>query len=134
MILSTRSLQHTAELLQFSVFGWPVNTEDLEALYATNLLQTGHDILFFWFARMVMMGLGLTGRLSFKTVMLHCFVRDNKGRKMSKPLGNVIDRLGVIEAVSIIYPQSKFKSSNLPAHVIQRAIADQREDYPKGIS
>merc|ERR550525_804158 len=90
-------------LFPFSVFGWP-NTEnnpDLEAFFPTSLLETGHDILFFWVARMVMMSLGLTGKLPFHTVYLHAMVRDAHGRKMSKILGNVIDPAEVIDGISL---------------------------------
>eukprot|EP00178_Gracilaria_changii_P010977 TRINITY_DN31659_c0_g3_i1.p1 TRINITY_DN31659_c0_g3~~TRINITY_DN31659_c0_g3_i1.p1 ORF type:complete len:1075 (-),score=200.71 TRINITY_DN31659_c0_g3_i1:2864-6088(-) len=120
-------------LFPFSVFGWPDNTEDLDAFYPTSVLETGHDILFFWVARMVMMGIGLTGKLPFKTVMLHSLVRDKKGRKMSKSLGNVIDPLEVIHGAELKSLEEKIKNSNLPPHEIKRAIADQKEDYPKGI-
>lgn len=74
-------------LFPFSVFGWPEETDDFKAFYPTSLLETGQDILFFWVARMVMMGLQLTGKLPFKTVYLHSMVRDKYGRKMSKSLG-----------------------------------------------
>ncbi|CDF38815.1 unnamed protein product [Chondrus crispus] len=120
-------------LFPFSVFGWPEKTKDLEAFYPTTLLETGHDILFFWVARMVMMGIGLTGKLPFKTVLLHSLVRDKKGRKMSKSLGNVIDPLEVINGATLNELSEKIKKSNLPAKEIQRAIADQKEDYPGGI-
>jgi len=86
-------------LFPFSVFGWPENTADLKAFYPTTLLETGLDILFFWVARMVMMGLHLTDTLPFTSVYLHAMVRDKDGRKMSKSLGNVIDPLEVKEVV-----------------------------------
>lgn len=120
-------------LFPFSVFGWPEETADLEAFYPTTLLETGHDILFFWVARMVMMGIGLTGKLPFKTVLLHSLVRDKKGRKMSKSLGNVIDPLEVINGAALQNLESKIRNSNLAEKEVERAIADQREDYPKGI-
>lgn len=82
-------------LFPFSVMGWPDDTADLKAFYPTSLLETGLDILFFWVARMVMMGLELTDTLPFHTVFLHAMVRDKEGRKMSKSLGNVIDPLEV---------------------------------------
>lgn len=120
-------------LFPFSVFGWPEKTEDLEAFYPTTLLETGHDIIFFWVARMVMMGIGLTGKLPFRTVLLHSLVRDKKGRKMSKSLGNVVDPLEIINGTTLTALSEKIKKSNLPSKEIQRAIADQKEDYPRGI-
>lgn len=120
-------------LFPFSVFGWPEKTADLDAFYPTTLLETGHDILFFWVARMVMMGIGLTGKLPFNTVLLHSLVRDKKGRKMSKSLGNVIDPLEVINGTTLASLEEKIKKSNLPPAEIKRAIADQKEDYPNGI-
>lgn len=120
-------------LFPFSVFGWPNETEDLEAFFPTTLLETGHDILFFWVARMVMMSIGLTGKLPFRTVLLHSLVRDKKGRKMSKSLGNVIDPLEVINGAALKDLEKKITNANLPPKEMKRAISDQREDYPKGI-
>ncbi len=88
-------------LFPFSVMGWPDDTPDMRAFYPTSLLETGHDILFFWVARMVMMGQQLTGKLPFKQVYLHAMVRDAHGRKMSKSLGNVIDPLDMIHGISL---------------------------------
>jgi valyl-tRNA synthetase len=78
-------------LFPFSIFGWPNKTNDLANYFPNQLLETGHDILFFWVARMVMMSLELTGKLPFDTVFLHAIIRDAHGRKMSKSLGNIID-------------------------------------------
>ena len=69
-------------LFPFSTMGWPLQTPDLSRFYPGTLLETGHDILFFWVARMVMMGLELTGTLPFTTVYLHAMVRDKQGKKM----------------------------------------------------
>ena len=73
------------------------------------MLETGHDILFFWVARMVMLSWALCHKLPFKTVYLHAMVRDKDGRKMSKSLGNVIDPVEVIEGRSLEYLVSKLK-------------------------
>ena len=81
----------SAGLFPFSAMGWPNDTEDMKRFYPTSLLETGQDILFFWVARMVMMGLELTGSLPFHTVFLHSMVCDKEGRKMTKSRGNVID-------------------------------------------
>lgn len=105
-------------LWPFSVFGWPNKTPDLEAFYPTSLLETGHDILFFWVARMVMMGLELTDQLPFTDVYLHAMVRDAHGRKMSKSKGNVIDPLEVIYGASLQELNAKLFQGNLaPAEV-----------------
>jgi valyl-tRNA synthetase len=84
-------------LWPFSTLGWPEDTEDLRRFYPTSLMETGYDILFFWVARMIMMGLEFTGQAPFHTVYLHGLVRDELGRKMSKTLGNVIDPLQVMD-------------------------------------
>ena len=83
-------------LFPFSVLGWPDNTQDLKVFYPGSLLETGHDIIFFWVARMVFFGQKLMGQLPFRDVFLHAMVRDAHGRKMSKSLGNVIDPLHVM--------------------------------------
>jgi valyl-tRNA synthetase len=102
-------------LFPFSVFGWPNNTEDLQLFYPTTLLETGMDILFFWVARMVMMGIHLTGQIPFKTVYLHAMVRDKYGRKMSKSTGNVIDPLEVVNGCTLEDLLVKIDQGNLPA-------------------
>lgn len=120
-------------LFPFSVMGWPDNTDDLKAFYPTSLLETGLDILFFWVARMVMMGLELTDQLPFHTVFLHAMVRDKEGRKMSKSLGNVIDPLEVIDGCSLQALQDRLDSGNLPAKEVERAQANNSQEFPDGI-
>lgn len=84
-------------LWPFSTLGWPnESSADLRKFFPTQVLETGHDILFFWVARMIMMSLALTGKAPFHTVLLHGLVRDAQGRKMSKSLGNVVDPLDSI--------------------------------------
>ena len=118
-------------LFPFSVMGWPEQTDDLKAFYPTSLLETGLDILFFWVARMVMMGLQLTDTLPFHTVYLHAMVRDKEGRKMSKSLGNVIDPLEVISGCTLEHLLSKLDGGNLPPKEVARAKKDQAEDFPE---
>jgi valyl-tRNA synthetase len=84
-------------LWPFSTMGWPEDTEELEQFYPTSVLVTGYDIIFFWVARMIMMGLEFKKEIPFKHVFIHGLVRDSQGRKMSKSLGNGIDPLEVID-------------------------------------
>ncbi|MEJ5314241.1 valine--tRNA ligase [Anaerolinea thermophila] len=83
-------------LWPFSTLGWPEDTPDLRYFYPTSVLETGYDILFFWVARMIMMGLEFTGEVPFHTVYLHGLIRDEHGQKMSKSKGNVVDPLIVM--------------------------------------
>jgi valyl-tRNA synthetase len=82
-------------LWTFSTLGWPEQTDDLKAFYPTTVMETGFDIIFFWVARMMMMGIHFMGETPFDTVLLHAMVRDEHGQKMSKTKGNVIDPLDV---------------------------------------
>ena len=87
----------SSALWPFSTLGWPDETPELERYYPTNVLVTGFDIIFFWVARMMMMGLHFMKEVPFKTVYIHALVRDEKGAKMSKSKGNVIDPLHLID-------------------------------------
>ncbi|MBN1886344.1 MAG: valine--tRNA ligase [Thermoflexales bacterium] len=87
----------SSALWPFSTLGWPDDTPDLRAFYPTTVMETAYDILFFWVARMVMGGLEFTGDIPFETVYLHGLIRDERGRKMSKTLGNAVDPLELIE-------------------------------------
>ncbi len=87
----------SSALWPFSTLGWPQSTDALKTFYPTAILETGFDIIFFWVARMIMMGIHFMGDVPFRKVYLHAMVRDEKGEKMSKSKGNVIDPLTVIQ-------------------------------------
>ncbi|KAF5399796.1 hypothetical protein PHET_06897 [Paragonimus heterotremus] len=123
----------SSQLFPFSVFGWPDQTADLQAFYPGQLLETGHDILFFWVARMVMIGLRLTKQLPFHTIYLHAMVRDAHGKKMSKSLGNAIDPVDVIHGISLEDLQAQLEHGNLDPRELKRARDAQAKDFPKGI-
>ncbi|KAF7643556.1 hypothetical protein LDENG_00237500, partial [Lucifuga dentata] len=120
-------------LFPFAMLGWPEQTRDLQLYYPNSILETGSDLVFFWVARMVMLGTELTGQLPFKQVLLHSLVRDKHGRKMSKSLGNVIDPLDVIHGVSLERLQEKLKTGNLDPREQTVAMEAQRKDFPNGI-
>ncbi|MDD5498951.1 MAG: valine--tRNA ligase, partial [Dehalococcoidales bacterium] len=87
----------SSALWPHSTLGWPDDSHDLKYFYPTSVMETAYDILFFWVARMIMMGLKNTGQIPFKLVYLHGLIRDEKGEKMSKTRGNSIDPLKVVE-------------------------------------
>ena len=87
----------SSALWPFETLGWPDKTADMDTFYPTDVLVTGYDIIFFWVARMIFSGCEHTGKTPFHTVLIHGLVRDDKGRKMSKSLGNGIDPLEMIE-------------------------------------
>lgn len=120
-------------LWPFAILGWPENTSDFMRYYPTTLLETGSDILFFWVARMVMLGIELTGREPFRQIVLHGIVRDAHGRKMSKSLGNVIDPIFVIDGCPLPELIATMKSGNLDSNEVKRAEAVLRKDFPNGI-
>jgi len=121
-------------LFPFSCLGWPdEQAPDYAAWHPTSLLETGQDILFFWVARMVMCSLQLTDRLPFSEVYLHAMVRDKRGRKMSKSLGNVIDPLEVINGVSLANLFAKLDAGNIEPKELAAAKKMNEEEFPLGI-
>ena len=101
--------------------------------YPGTILETGHDILFFWVARMVMMGEELLGKLPFEYVFLHAIIRDAHGRKMSKSLGNIIDPLDVIQGITLENLNKQLQLYNLDPKEVEKAVKGQKEDFPNGI-
>ncbi|KAL4071956.1 tRNA synthetases class I-domain-containing protein [Scleroderma yunnanense] len=120
-------------LWPFSIMGWPEKTLDLDYYYPTSMLETGWDILFFWVARMVLLGVYLTDKVPFSEVLCHAMVRDAHGRKMSKSLGNVVDPLDVIHGLPLQDLHMKLYEGNLDEKEIAKAIAGQKKDFPRGI-
>ena len=109
-------------LFPFSTMGWPdEKNPDFEAFFPNSILETGHDILFFWVARMVMMSLIQFNKLPFKEVFLHPIIRDSEGRKMSKSLGNVIDPLELIDGAPLEVLLQKLIEGNLDPKERDRA-------------
>ncbi len=107
----------SSALWPFSTLGWPdENSEDLQYFYPTDVLVTGYDIIFFWVARMVFSGCEHTGKSPFHTVLIHGLVRDDKGRKMSKSLGNGIDPLEIIDQYGCDALRFNLVSGNSPGN------------------
>jgi valyl-tRNA synthetase len=104
----------SSALWPFSVFHWPEQTEDLKTFYPTSVLVTGHEILYLWVARMVMMGLEFQNEVPFRDVYIHGIVRDKQGKKMSKSLGNVIDPLDVMKKFGTDALRFSLAESSIP--------------------
>ncbi|CAH1155569.1 unnamed protein product [Phaedon cochleariae] len=127
----------SSALQPFAAFGWPEETKDLSKFYPLSLMETGHDILFFWVARMVMLGTQLTGKLPFNEILLHGIVCDAHGRKMSKSLGNVIAPEDVIRGVTLQEMENTSKASHssgiLSEEELKKSIRGQQKMFPQGI-
>ena len=121
-------------ILPFSIFGWPdKNSEELKTFFPTDLLETGHDIIFFWVARMIFMSYFFMDDIPFHTVFLHPIVKDKEGRKMSKSLGNVIDPLQVIRGASLEELIQALKDGNLGKNELKRSMKEKQEEFPEGL-
>jgi valyl-tRNA synthetase len=106
-------------LWPMGVFGWPDKTEDLKTFYPTSVLVTGHEILYLWVARMVMLGLEFMNDVPFHHVYIHGIVRDKRGKKMSKSLGNVIDPLDIMEKFGTDALRFSLTTSSIPGRDMQ---------------
>ncbi|KAI6244028.1 Valyl-tRNA synthetase [Aphelenchoides fujianensis] len=117
----------------FALFGWPYDTKDLANFFPGHVLETGHDIIFFWVAKMIFMSQELCDKLPFTDVVLHAIIRDAHGRKMSKSLGNVIDPLDMIHGASLAELHRQLETGNLDPKEVVKAKEGQAADYPNGI-
>ena len=123
----------SSALWPFSTLGWPEQTSELEKYYPTNVLVTGFDIIFFWVARMIMMGLKFMGDVPFREVYFHGLVRDSEGQKMSKSKGNVLDPLDVIDGIDLEALVTKRTSAVMQTHQLERIEKLTRKNFPDGI-
>ncbi|NHZ69663.1 MAG: class I tRNA ligase family protein, partial [Thermotogales bacterium] len=123
----------SSALWPFSTLGWPQQTERLQTFYPTSVLVTGFDIIFFWVARMIMMGLKFMDDVPFKEVYIHGLVRDAHGNKMSKSKGNVLDPIDLIDGIDLESLVEKRAGSMMQPHLAEKITKQTRKDFPDGI-
>ena len=123
----------SSALWPFSTLGWPDDLEDVKRYYPTSVLVTGFDIIFFWVARMMMMGLHFLDEVPFHDVYMHALVRDERGQKMSKSKGNVLDPLDFVDGIALDDLITKRTIGFTDKKDVDRIASATKKDYPAGI-